>query len=66
VVLDKPVSAATPVLAAGSARGFAFSAATSASTRFAGLYVAVILAIVFSIWNPATFGTLDNCSHHRL
>jgi ribose transport system permease protein len=59
VVLDKPVSAATPssppvrkrVRVLGRDLGL---------DRFAGLYVAVILAIVFSIWNPATFGTLDN------
>ena len=28
--------------------------------RFAGLYVAVTLATVFSIWNPDTFGTISN------
>lgn len=28
--------------------------------RFAGLYVAVALAVVFSIWNPDRFGTFSN------
>jgi ribose transport system permease protein len=59
VALDKPVSATTtpspPVRKKVRVLGRDLGL-----DRFAGLYVAVILAIVFSIWNPATFGTLDN------
>jgi len=28
--------------------------------RFSGLYVAIALAVFFSLWNPETFGTINN------
>lgn len=28
--------------------------------RFSGLYVIVVMVVVFSLWEPTTFGTLDN------
>ncbi len=45
---------------AGGTAGHRLLPRSFAVDRFSGLYVAMLLVVVFSVWNPDTFATADN------